>query len=133
MLDKQSTYYQYNSPLVIASTIWAETKVLYGKMLYNNMLRRYAGIEDTVCICGLLPTFSTELYLQILYLKVNLDTMKGEDYAIDPEDNLSQHTNVKCVKAKKDMRAMSSFFKEHSTAKIIMAIDSHSLENSFFA
>ena len=57
----------------------------------------------------------------------------SEDYTIDPEDNLSQHTNAKCVKAKKDMRAMSSFFKEHPTAKIIMAIDSHSLENGFFA
>ena len=133
MPDKQSAYYQYNPPLVIASTTWAETKIPYGKMLYDNMLRRYAGIEDTVRICGLLPTSSTESYLQILYLEVDLDTTKGEDRTIDPEDDLSQHTNVKGVKAKKDMRATSSFFKEHPTAKMITVIDSHSLDNGFFA
>ena len=133
MPDKRSAYYQYNPPLVIASTTWAETKIPYGKMLYDNMLRRYAGIEDTVRICGLLPTSSTESYLQILYLEVDLDTTKGEDRTIDPEDDLSQHTNVKGVKAKKDMRATSSSFKEHPTAKMITVINSHGLDNGFFA
>lgn len=85
-------------------------------MLYDNLRRSYAGNEDAVCNPHPSTTTDTNLFLQVMLAEFALDTTqeRGEDDG----DGLI---------------VIEDFFDDHPTAKMLTVIDTHTVENGFFA
>jgi hypothetical protein len=45
---KMTVYFRYDPPVLIVAATWHETKVPYGRMLRDNLLRKYVNNEDSV-------------------------------------------------------------------------------------
>lgn len=70
----------------------------------------------------------TDLYLQIMYVEVDLDNTKGNDGAGNNDDWEDDDGDDDAA-----TRAMEAFFDDHPTTKMLFALDTHSVENGFFA
>ena len=47
-VDKSQVYFRQDPAVLIISATWHETRVPYGSMLRDNLVRAYVGAEDAV-------------------------------------------------------------------------------------
>ena len=94
-------------------------------MLLDSILRKYVGKEDFVSINrSRKPPAVTDPF-QAMLMEVDLDVA-----AARPVDN--SHYDGGSTKKTDTSKAAETFLEEFPTAKIVVIIDSHCLENGFF-
>ena len=124
---KKDTIFRYDPPVMIVASTWHETKVPYGRMLRDNLLREYSGNEASVsCHCYLPLPNSRDDQQQILLMEVALDTSTKSA----AEDN--SYGDGKSTVVTQSPKSAEVFLREHPSAKIIVIIDTHCLNNGFF-
>ncbi|KAF9781086.1 hypothetical protein BJ322DRAFT_1023203 [Thelephora terrestris] len=114
MSDKRDVFLRYDPPVLIVATTWHETKIPYGRMLRDALLRMYVGEEES-------PLIGCQ---KVMLMEVALDSSAKQA----ADDNDDDGNTVKT----QTPEAAEEFLAEHPTAKIVVVIDTHCLENGFF-
>ena len=115
-------WYRYDPPVLIVAITWFQTAAKFGKLVYDLLSRSYAGNESSVRTpCGF---FLQGLHaLQLMWLDITLGGDSNGHVAYEGGDSMEEVPEpAKCAGA---------FLTEHRSAKILVVVDAHCLENGF--
>lgn len=114
--DKQSILFRYDPPVLIVAATWHEKQVEYARALYWGIQQAYCGHEDYVCgNPAQQPHYTTKQHTQVMLASVRLDG--------------SYHEPGK-TKGPLPNPDVTEFLEQYPTAKIIVVVDTHCLQET---
>ena len=116
-------WHRYDPPVLVVAITWFQTTTKFGKLVYDLLSRSYAGNEGSVGASAVFRRMADEP-LQLLWLDITLGGDAGGSVSYEGGDSMEEVPDpAKCAR---------TFLAEHRSAKILVVVDAHCIENGFF-
>jgi len=129
---KWQVYFRFDPALLIVSLTWHETNVPFGSQFFDHMRLRYNGHEDSVSeVQRFYLTTNANPSPQVMLVQWSI-----KDYYTPQKPKKKGSKRVQAsleTHVTQDIAAVTEFMKRFATAKIVVVLDTHSLDNGYFA
>lgn len=111
--------FRYDPAVLIVSIRFQRTAHSFGKVLRDRLLISYGGNEQSVSHQSLCAYLHKLIHIQVMLVERAVDGSDGTNY-----DAGVTHSN--------DTSLAERFLSDHESAKIVVVVDTHSVDNGYF-